>query len=82
MERPILKFNEYAVLMADIYTGIILNTNFEFHNNEINESCFKIFCDLESAELFVRETISSGKKVEIVIYNYSYDIVNIVSAIV
>ena len=70
MKFPILKEYEFAVLMANGETGIILDLNFNVYQNNIEtQNVYSIFENIQKAKDFVESISTVHQKVEFIIYN-------------
>ncbi len=67
MEAPILEREQYSILLAELSTGIVLNTNFNRYIG--NEDVFHIFETYDLAITFIEKKLTEGSDYEFNIYN-------------
>ncbi|MFY7814754.1 MAG: hypothetical protein ACOVRK_06110 [Chryseobacterium taeanense] len=81
MKFPILKEYEFAVLMANGETGIILDLNFNVYQNNIEtQNVYSIFENIQKAKDFVESISTVHQKVEFIIYNSKQEVVEFIKA--
>lgn len=81
MKFPILKEHEFAVLMANGETGIILDLNFNIYQNNIEiQNVYSIFENIQKAKKFVENISAVHQKIEFIIYNSKQEVVEFIKA--
>ncbi len=75
MNKPKLNSNQYALLLVDNNTGIVLNENLEYYNQETNDVCYLIFDEINKIEDHIELIKKASKDIEFVIYDYNYDVI-------
>jgi hypothetical protein len=80
MEFPKLESNQLAVIMADSYTGIILNIKQEIHKNNSDDNMYSIFESINSAMNFIKEIAEINDKIEFVIYDNKQQVIAFIKA--
>jgi len=75
MTFPTLKENQFAVVMADGYTGIVLNVDNTIYENNTAANIYFVFEDIESAKEFIKNYGSLHEKNEFIIYNHKQEMV-------
>ncbi len=78
MKIPNIEKNQFALLMADSKTGIILNIEKEVHRNDLDNEAFLIFQNKEDISDFIDKTIKTNKEIEFMIYNYKHELVDFI----
>jgi len=77
MEFPKIKKSEYAVLMADSNTGVVLDIYFDIYYKGSNQIVYKVFPSLEEVKEFIKETLKQGENVEFMVYDNNENIVEL-----
>lgn len=81
MKFPILKEYEFAIIMADGETGVILDLNFDIYQNDTeNQEVYYICESIQKAKEFVDKTSLAHDKVEFIIYNSKQEVVKFIKA--
>ena len=80
MKFPDLNKNEFAVVMADNNTGIILDTNQKLYRNNSGNSACSIFENINDARDFIEKIAMTNDKIEFMIYDYNQQLVDIIKA--
>jgi len=76
MVKTVLNKNQHALLIADMATGQVYNTDFEISLKE-QEPIYFIFDSLLAAIDFVSGLKELNRKWEYIIYNEDYEIVRV-----
>ncbi len=75
MEFPKIKKSEYAVLMADSNTGIVLDIYFDIYYKSSNQIAYKVFSSLDEVEEFIKETLRQKENIEFIVYDNNENVV-------
>lgn len=74
MEFPKIKESEYAVLVANKYTGAILDINFDIYTNN-NQIVYRIFSNIERVNKFINNLFMYREDIEIIVYDSNQNLV-------
>jgi|GEM_PF-312972 hypothetical protein len=77
MEFPKIKKSEYAVLMADSNTGVVLDIYFDIYYKSSNQIVYKVFSSLEEVKEFIKETLKQRENIEFMVYDNNENIVEL-----
>lgn len=81
MNFPTIKENQFAVLMANSQTGVVLNSNFLIYSNDKeDQSVYQIFEDIDQAKSGINRISQTNGEIEFVIYNSKMEIVEFIKA--
>ena len=81
MKFPTLKENEFTVLMANCETGIVLDVNFNIHQNNMeNQEVYSIFENIQQAKEFINRTSEEHDKIEFIIYDSKQEVIEFIKA--
>lgn len=81
MKFPILNENEFAVLMANCQTGIVLDINLNTYLDGIeNQDVYSIFEDIQKAKEFINRIAEQNDKIEFIIYNSKKEMIEFIKA--
>ncbi|OCA73753.1 hypothetical protein [Chryseobacterium arthrosphaerae] len=81
MNFPILKEYEFAIVMANRETGIILDLNFNIYQNDAkNQEIYYICESIQKAREFVNTVSLTHKTVEFIIYNSKQEVVEFIES--
>ncbi len=75
MEFPKIKKSEYAVLMADSNTGIVLDIYFDIYYKSSNQIAYKVFSSLDEVEEFIKKTLRQKENIEFIVYDNNENVV-------
>lgn len=75
MEFPKIKKSEYAVLMADSNTGVVLDIYFDIYYRSSNQIAYKVFSSLDEVEEFIKETLRQKENIEFIVYDNNENVV-------
>ena len=75
MEFPKIKKTEYAVLMADSNTGVVLDIYFDIYYKSSNQIAYKVFSSLDEVEEFIKETLRQKENIEFIVYDNNENVV-------
>ena len=75
MEFPKIKKSEYAVLMADSNTGVVLDICFDIYYKSSNQIAYKVFSSLDEVEEFIKETLRQKENIEFIVYDNNENVV-------
>jgi hypothetical protein len=75
MEFPKIKKSEYAVLMADSNTGVVLDIYFDIYCKSSNQIAYKVFSSLDEVEEFIKETLRQKENIEFIVYDNNENVV-------
>ncbi len=75
MEFPKIKKSEYAVLMADSNTGVVLDIYFDIYYKSSNQIAYKVFSSLDEVEEFIKETFRQKENIEFIVYDNNENVV-------
>lgn len=79
MHKPRLESTQFALLVADGFTGHVLNTSLEIYKND-ESAVYFVFNDLPSVNAFIENLNESNDAYEYSIYNSGYVLVKYMSA--
>lgn len=71
---PKLAFNEVALMRADVYTGHILDEEFNLVLDNA-QSVYTIFHDIKLAQEYAEYTLSIRKNVEFIVYGKDNEVI-------
>ena len=74
MEFPKIKKSEYAVLMADSNTGVVLDIYIDIYYKSSNQIAYKVFSSLDEVKEFIKETLRQ-KNIEFIVYDNNENVV-------
>lgn len=77
MEFPKIKKSEYAVLMADSNTGVVLDIYFDIYYKSSNQIVYKVFSSLDEVKEFIKETLRQKENIVFIVYDNNENIVSI-----
>ena len=77
MEFPKIKKTEYAVLMADSNTGVVLDIYFDIYYKSSNQIAYKVFSSLDEVEEFIKETLRQKENIEFIVYDNNENVVRL-----
>ena len=77
MEFPKIKKSEYAVLMADSNTGVVLDIYFDIYYKSSNQIAYKVFSSLDEVEQFIKETLRQKENIEFIVYDNNENVVRL-----
>ena len=80
MKFPNLDSNQFAVIMADSHTGVILNVNHEVYKSDSNDSMYTVFENIDSAKDFIKDIAMINDRIEFIIYDYKQKTVDFIKA--
>ena len=72
-----VKDSEYAVLMADSNTGVVLDIYFDIYYKSSNQIVYKVFSSLEEVKKFIKETLKQRENIEFMVYDNNENIVEL-----
>lgn len=75
MEFPKIKKSEYAVLMADSNTGVVLDIYFDIYYKSSDQIAYKVFSSLDEVEEFIKETLRQKENIEFIVYDNNENVV-------
>ena len=75
MEFPKIKKSEYAVLMADSNTGVVLDIYFDIYYKSSNQIAYKVFSSLDEVEEFIKKTLRQKENIEFIVYDNNENVV-------
>ena len=75
MEFPKIKKSEYAVLMADSNTGVVLDIYFDIYYKSSNQIAYKVFSSLDEVEEFIKEILRQKENIEFIVYDNNENVV-------
>ena len=75
MEFPKIKKSEYAVLMADSNTGVVLDIYFDIYCKSSNQIAYKVLSSLDEVEEFIKETLRQKENIEFIVYDNNENVV-------
>lgn len=78
MEIPKLEENQHSIILAENSTGIILNSDLSFFNNEFETNPFQVFENLEIAEFYAQDLIKNNPTIECSIYNFEGKFIKVI----
>ena len=70
-----IKKSEYAVLMADSNTGVVLDIYFDIYYKSSNQIVYKVFSSLDEVEEFIKETLRQKENIEFIVYDNNENVV-------
>jgi hypothetical protein len=73
MNKPLLDGTQFALLLAESLTGIVLNTDFKRHTQNSNKPVYFIFDDYVSVKEFIKKL--NNDSYDYTIYNSEYELV-------
>ena len=62
-----VKDSEYAVLMAESNTGVVLDIYFDIYYKSSNQIVYKVFSSLEEVKEFIKETLKQRDNIEFMV---------------
>lgn len=74
MKFPKIKESEYAVLVANKDTGVILDIDFDIYISD-NQIVYRIFSNIESVNQFIKDISEHREDIEIIVYDNNQNIV-------
>lgn len=77
MEFPKIKKSEYAVLMADSNTGVVLDIYFDIYYKSSNQIAYKVFSSLDEVEEFIKEILRQKENIEFIVYDNNENVVRL-----
>lgn len=77
MEFPKIKKSEYAVLMADSNTGVVLDIYFDIYYKSSNQIAYKVFSSLDEVEEFIKETLRQKENIVFIVYDNNENVVRL-----
>lgn len=78
MKFPKIKKHQFALLMAEKKTGIILNKNFKRHRNDQDIEAYIIFENKNEVYKYVENIIKSDDSIEFMIYNFKDNMIDFI----
>ena len=77
MEFPKIKKSEYAVLMIDSNTGVVLDIYFDIYYKSSNQIAYKVFSSLDEVEEFIKEILRQKENIEFIVYDNNENVVRL-----
>lgn len=74
MNFPKIKESEYAILIADSNTGIILDVDFNIYIDN-NQAIYRIFSSIDEVKEFIEEILKEKENIEIIVYDNNRNVV-------
>jgi len=74
MNFPKIKESEYAILIADSNTGIILDVDFNIYIDN-NQAIYRIFSSIDEVKEFIEEILKKKENIEIIVYDNNKNVV-------
>lgn len=74
MKFPKIKESEYAVLVANKDTGVILDIDFDIYISD-NQIVYRIFSNIESVNQFIKDISEHREDIEIIVYDNNQNVV-------
>ena len=74
MNFPKIKESEYAILIADSNTGIILDVDFNIYIDN-NQAIYRIFSSRDEVKEFIEEILKKKENIEIIVYDNNKNVV-------
>ncbi|QHN65426.1 hypothetical protein [Bergeyella cardium] len=74
MNFPKIKESEYAILIADSNTGIILDVDFNIYIDD-NQAIYRIFSSIDEVKEFIEEILKEKENIEIIVYDNNKNVV-------
>ncbi len=74
MNFPKIKESEYAILIADSNTGIILDVDFNIYIDN-NQAIYRIFSSIDEVKEFIEEILKEKENIEIIVYDNNKNVV-------
>lgn len=71
---PKIKESEYAVLVANKDTGVILDIDFDIYISD-NQIVYRIFSNIESVNQFIKDISEHREDIEIIVYDNNQNVV-------
>jgi len=75
MNKPKLQSTQYALLVVDIYTGIVLNTDLQYFLSD-GKDVYLVFDDLQSVRDFISQLSQKSNVYEYHIYDSDYTLID------
>ena len=72
-----VKDSEYAVLMADSNTGVVLDIYFDIYYKSSNQIAYKVFSSLDEVKEFIKETLRQKENIEFIVYDNNENVVRL-----